>query len=379
MRFLTRCGFGVFGVVVPLYMRDVGVSFFGLGVAFSVSGLVMSAGGVFFGAHSDRVGRKPYLILALALNSVLSLFYTQATSVSVFALLQALSGIASSLSGVIVPALLTDLTIERERGRKFGWMGGFGWIGTGLGYFLGGVISHFFGYAFAFILVSILTLTSCALVLLFIPSYHLPSRGQFNLSLVRGFSANLKVWLVIAFITALVIGPVEVIVIPSYTVSPGPLGMDKVVFGTFMAASYLIISSTQFVGGNLADKYSRRKLASLFFLVSSPFILVQPLYPSFAYFAFMYLLEGVGEGLSHPSRDAIVASSIREQHRGFEFGIVSFVGTIGSTIGFLMIGYVLDTYGFAYPFYIRAFMYIAVACLIYVKLQDRHQESELKK
>lgn len=373
MRLLTRCGFGVFGVAVPLYMRDVGVSFFGLGVAFSVFGIVRGATGIFFGAHSDSVGRKPYLILALVLSSVLSFFYTQAISVSDFVILQALRGISLSLSGVIVPALMTDLTIETERGRKFGRMGGFGWIGTGVGYFLGGAISHFFGYYLSFILVSLLTLISCVLILLFIPSYRLPSRGRFNIDLVRGFSSNLKTWLMISFILALVIGPVEIIVIPSYTVAPGPLGMDKVVFGTFMAVSYLIVSSTQFIGGNLADKYSRRKLASLFFLISMPFILGQPLYPHFTYFAFMYLLEGVGEGLSHPSRDAIIASSIREKHRGFEYGIVSFMGNIGSTIGFLVMGYILDTFGFAYPFYIRGVIYIVVACLIYFKLKERHE------
>ena len=351
-------------------MRDLGVSFVGLGLAFSVFGIVMGAAGMFFGAHSDIVGRKPYLVLSLALSAVTNFFYTQARGVVDFVILQALSGVSASLNGMIVPALMTDLTKESERGRKFGRMGGFGWLGVGLGYFLGGALSHILGYASSFIFVSMSSLISCLLILGFVPSYRLPSGEHFNITFISGISPNLKIWLVISFVTALVIGPVEVMVIPSYAVEPGPLGIDKIVFGAFMSVSYILVSSTQFVGGNLADKYSRRKLASFFFLVSAPFIAVQPLFPYFLYFASMYVLEGVGEGLNHPCSNAIVASSVRSKHRGFDFSIVNLLGNVGGTIGFLGIGFILDTVGFVYPFAIRAMAYIVVAILIYFKLKD---------
>lgn len=41
MNFLTSSGFGAFGVIMPLFMRDSGVSFVGLGLAFSAFGIVM--------------------------------------------------------------------------------------------------------------------------------------------------------------------------------------------------------------------------------------------------------------------------------------------------------------------------------------------------
>ena len=170
MNFLTSSGFGVFGVIVPLYMRDLGVSFVGLGLAFSVFGIAMGVAGIFFGAHSDTVGRKPYLVLSLALSAIVDLFYTQAKGVVDFVILQALSGVSGSLNGMIVPALMTDLTKETERGRKFGRMGGFGWLGVGVGYFLGGVLSQILGYDFSFIFVSMLTLISCLLILGFVPA-----------------------------------------------------------------------------------------------------------------------------------------------------------------------------------------------------------------
>lgn len=211
---------------------------------------------------------------------------------------------------------------------------------------------------------------SCFLVLLFVPSYHLPSGEPVNLTFVKGFSPNLKTWLLISFITALVMMPVEQMVIPSYVVEPGPLGIDKIVFGTFMSVSYILVSSTQFIGGNLTDKYNRRKLASIFYLVSAPFIMAQSLSLSFPYFASMYVLEGIGEGLNHPCTNAIVASSVRPKHRGFDFSIVNLLGNVGSTLGFLGMGLILDNTGFVYPFLIRAIAYILVATLVYLKITD---------
>jgi len=370
MNFLTSSGFGAFGVIMPLYMRDLGVSFVGLGVAFSAFGIVMGATGMFFGAHSDAIGRKPYLVLSLVLRAVVTLFYTQATSTVDFIILNALNGLSNSLSGAIVPALMTDLTKDSERGRRFGGMGGFGWMGTGLGYFLGGALSQIFGYFWSFIFLTVLMLISCFLVLLFIPSHRLPSKERFNLGLIKQLSSNLKIWLILTFLFSLVVGPVEVMVIPLYSVAPGPLGIDKIVFGSFMSISYILTSSTQFIGGNMADKYGRRKLASFFRLLSAPFIMVQPLFPYFAYFASMYILEGIGEGLAQPCNNAMIASSVRTEHRGFDYSIVNLSGNVGSTLGFLIIGSMLDTLGFTYPFVIRALAYIFMAILIYLKLKD---------
>jgi MFS family permease len=370
MNFLTSSGFGAFGVILPLYMRDSGVSFVGLGLAFSAFGLVMGASGIFFGLHSDAIGRKPYLVLSLVLRAATTFFYTQATSTVDFIILNALNGLANSLSAAIVPALMTDLTKDSERGRRFGGMGGFGWMGIGLGYFLGGALSQIFGYSWSFIFLTALILISCFLVLLFIPSYRLPQKERFSFSLIKKLTPNLRIWLIITFFSSLVIGPVEVIVIPLYSVSPGPLGIDKIVFGSFMAVSYILTSSTQFIGGRMADIYGRRKLASLFRLLSAPFILVQPLFPYFTYFASMYILEGVGEGLAGPCNNAMIASSVRTEHRGFDYSIVNLSGNIGSTVGFLALGPILEVVGFTLPFIIRAFAYVIVAALIYLKLKD---------
>jgi len=363
--FLTSVGFGAFGLIVPLYMWGLGVSFSGLGLVFSVFGVAMGIAGIFFGAHSDIVGRKPYLILSLFLNSIVMLLYTQARTLIHFAALQALGGVYMALNNIVVPALITDLTRDAERGRKFGRLGGFGWMGVGLGYFAGGVFSEAVGFHWTFVSVSILGFTSCILVQLFIPSYSLSAGEAFNFSLLRGMPSRLKTWLIITFVTMLTIPPVEAMVIPLYVV--GKLGVEKTVFGIFMAASYIMTSFTQFLGGNVADRYSRRNVASFFLLLSGAFIAFQPTVPFFTFFAFLYVLEGVGEGISMPSRNALTSSSARADHRGLDFSILNLAGTLGSTAGFIGTGLILDAAGFLYPFLIRAITYLVAAALIYLR------------
>ena len=56
--------------------------------------------------------------------------------------------------------------------------------------------------------------------------------------------------------------------------------------------------------------------------------------------------------------------------RDLGLSFVNLLGNIGSTIGFLGIGIILDTGGFVYPFVIRTMTYIVVAILIYFKLTD---------
>jgi MFS family permease len=84
----------------------------------------------------------------------------------------------------------------------------------------------------------------------------------------------------------------------------------------------------------------------------------------------MYVLEGFGEGLFQPCASAMRASSVRTEHRGFDFSVLNLFGYVGSTIGFVGMGYILDTAGFVYPFVIRAVAYFFTVVLIYLGLKD---------
>jgi len=365
MSLLTSIGFGAFGIVLSLYMWSLGISFSGLGSAFSMFGISMAAAGLIFGAHSDVVGRRRYLVLSLILDSVIMFLYTQANALTHFMVLEGLGGISASLRSVIVPALITDLTREKERGGRFGGIGGFGWIGTGLGYLAGGLFSGLVNFFWVFVVISLLDIVSCLLVILFVSPYRVAKKESFRLISFKGLTPQMRVWLAISFVSALASVPVEVIVIPVYLVEF--LGVDRAVFGAFMASSYLALSLTQFLGGNMADKYDRGLIFSVSQVASAFFIALQPMFPFFPCFATLYFLEGLGEGLSMPSRNALSASSVRPEHRGLDFSLLNLAGNVGSVVGSLGIGILLETVSFDYSFYIRALTYLVVALLVHIQ------------
>lgn len=185
------------------------------------------------------MGRRPYLILSLAMSTIVTLLFTQARSLLHFAILQVIGGISSSLYNIIVPALLTDLTKDIERGGRFGRLGGFGWLGSGIGYLVAGIILATIGFFSAFIFVAMLSLVACIIVQLFVFSYHLPSKEVFTPAMLKGWSASFKTLLVTLIFLQLTIFAVEGMVIPIYVVDA--LKVDRVIFGGLMATSYIII------------------------------------------------------------------------------------------------------------------------------------------
>jgi len=367
MSFLTSVGFGAYGIVVSLYMWSLGISFSGLGLAFSMFGISMAAAGTLFGAHSDVVGRKRYLVLSLFMTSATMFLYTQARGLAHFMVLEGLGGISASLRSVIASALITDLTREKERGGKFGGMGGFSWIGTGLGYLAGGLFSGLMSFFWVFVVISLLDIVSCLLVIFFVTPYRVAKKESFRLISLKGLTSQMRVWLAVSFVSALASVPVEVIVIPVYIVEF--LGVDRAVFGVFMASSYMALSLTQFLGGNMADKHDRGLIFSVSQVASAFFIALQPMFPFFPCFATLYFLEGLAEGLSMPSRNALSASSVRPEHRGLDFSLLNLAGNVGSVVGSLGIGMLLETVSFDYSFYIRALTYLVVALLVYLGLK----------
>lgn len=56
-------GFGLFGTLAPLFLKDIGASPTDIGLVFAVGNIVAAAAFIPFGIAADRYGRKPFLIL----------------------------------------------------------------------------------------------------------------------------------------------------------------------------------------------------------------------------------------------------------------------------------------------------------------------------
>ncbi|HEX2041248.1 MAG TPA: MFS transporter, partial [Acidimicrobiales bacterium] len=132
---LDLVGFGIVLPILPLYAERFGaeaVSATGLVAAFSAAQLVFSP---VWGRVSDRVGRKPLLVLSLAGTAVGSLVTGLAGSLSVLFLGRVLDGI-SGASVSVAQAAVADIAPPEDRARLLGLLG----AAFGLGFVAGPAI-----------------------------------------------------------------------------------------------------------------------------------------------------------------------------------------------------------------------------------------------
>lgn len=129
-------GFGIILPVLPQYAERYGASPATIGVlfaSFSVAQLIFAP---LWGVASDRVGRKPVLILSLAGTALGSLLTGLAGSLPLLFVGRLLDG-ASGASVSVAQASAADLAAPGERARLFGLLGaafGFGFVaGPALG------------------------------------------------------------------------------------------------------------------------------------------------------------------------------------------------------------------------------------------------------
>ena len=141
---LDLIGFGILFPVLARYARDAGASPATAGVlvaSFSIAQLVFSP---ITGRLSDRVGRKPVIIMSLVGTALGSLLTGLAGSLWLLFLARIIDG-ASGASVSVAQAAVTDVAPPEDRARLLGLLGAAFGAGFALGPAIGGVaalVSH---------------------------------------------------------------------------------------------------------------------------------------------------------------------------------------------------------------------------------------------
>ena len=130
---VVMLGYGIVIPLFPFYIEKMGASGSHLGLLISTSAFLELLFGPIWGSVSDRVGRKPILLLGLLGYSLSSLLFGLSTKLWMLFASRALSGILSSATSSTALAYISDSTSERDRGGGMGALG----AAMGLGLILG--------------------------------------------------------------------------------------------------------------------------------------------------------------------------------------------------------------------------------------------------
>jgi MFS family permease len=158
---LLALAVGLFGPFYYIFINDFGGSIENFAIA---AGLLVLSGALFSlfaGRLSDKIGRKPFLIIGGFASALVVFLYTIIDSNWQLYILQIFSGIITAGFETAEGAYLGDLTDHsKKRGEEVGKYDAIVGVFEAGAIFIGGIIAGRFGFEIIFYIVSIISLIS---------------------------------------------------------------------------------------------------------------------------------------------------------------------------------------------------------------------------
>lgn len=350
IRFLGFFGFAVSGPYFMLYLsRDRGLTLTFAGMLVALSGLGSAFSQVLGGLFTDRFGRRRTILLfyglGTLLNIVLTLMVANSTVMWLFAAVYIMSGLVWGMTQPAVTAVITDLAPKEKLTEAFGLaqiVANVGWI---FGPLLGGYMySH---YSFTYIM-AITIVTSAFSFLLGLTALHdtfVGNKVKTNWRDAFSFRGDN------ALLTYLLLNMLIFIVYPLISNTLSVFTVDRIGFTTTQYGLLMTVNAvvlivlqypvTRLVDIRLGDKNAMVWGSILFGAAYLSFSWIT----SFGWSVAAIVIFTAGELLFIPSSSSTVGRLAGPEERGKYMGILGTSTGIGTAIGPLLGGALLDVSG----------------------------------
>ncbi len=153
--------------VFALYADELGATPFLMGLALGIYGLTQAILQIPFGMWSDRIGRKPVIIIGLLIFAGGSLIAANAESIEGIIFGRAVQG-AGAIAAALM-ALAADLSREEHRTKMMALIGVSIGMSFAISMVLGPLVNDWIGISGIFYSTAVLALVGIAILLLFVP------------------------------------------------------------------------------------------------------------------------------------------------------------------------------------------------------------------
>jgi MFS family permease len=395
--------------LLPFYVKNLGgsgVNVFGLHVGIGlITSFIVSSFTVaqllsapLWGRFSDRVGRRPALLIALSASAIAYLIFGFAESLWVLLLSRVVQGAGGGTVGVI-QAYVADSTAPQDRARALGWLS----ATTNLGVALGPVLGSFaitlgkrdlmpgsaqleMGHAAPGILAAAL----CLINIVFAAKYLTESRNPDDHVHVEGEERRTSrqiIWRVISHS-----GEPSSRLIWIYAIAMGAFQGSFSVLALFLNARFQVTEQTigyffMYVGsisvftrvlllGRMVDWLGEAKLSRLGLALLALGVLGMPLARNLWTLALAVALIPLGTAFTFPCVTALLSRIIKARERGLFMGMQQTYGGVARAIGPLFFGWAFDTLGVSSPyFFASAFIMATILLGLGLDKYAKHEEA----
>ncbi|MCM3664496.1 MFS transporter [Mesobacillus subterraneus] len=371
--FLVMVGFGIIIPVIPFYAEEIGATPTQLGLLMAVYSLMQLLFAPMWGRVSDRIGRKPVIMIGI-LGLSLS-FFLMAISTELWMLFAAriIGGLLSSANMPTVMAYVADITSEEDRGKGMGIIGASVGLGFIFGPAIGGVFSQSslntpFYLAGATSLLTFLLVTFVLKESLTVEQRN--SHAKEKTSLLKAFNGPVSVLFVLQLFVSLSLSGLEA-TFAYFAAEKADLGAVELgyIFMIMGLAGAIVQGG---LVGRMTKKLGEGTVIQLGIVISAIGFALILLIKGFGTAALFLTVFGVGNGLIRPSVSSLLTKKSTAGH-GSTTGLLSSFDSLGRIIGPPLGGW-LFSIAIGMP-YISGILLSVIALILYQIYQARTKNS----
>ena len=334
LMFLVMVGFGIIIPVLPFYAEEIGASPTELGLLMAVYSLMQLIFAPMWGKVSDRIGRKPVIMIG-TLGLALS-FFLMAISTQLWMLFVAriIGGVLSSANMPTVMAYAADITSEEDRGKGMGIVG----AAIGLGFIFGPAIGGIFSksnLSTPFFIAGICSVLTFFMVMFILKeSLTVENRRKKSTEKSQGLFTTLNgsssIMYFLSFFVTLSLAGLEA-TFAYFAAEKAGLGTTELGYIFMIMGLGSAIVQGGMVGG-LIKRHGEGFVIQIGIFVSALGFLLILFTDSFITAAIYLTIFGLGNGVIRPAVSSLLTKRSRSGHGGVT-GLISSFDSLGRIIG----------------------------------------------
>jgi MFS transporter, DHA1 family, tetracycline resistance protein len=355
--FIDLVGFGIIIPVLPLFAEKFGAGGLQVGLLLMSYSLMQFFFTPVWGRLSDKVGRRPMLLMSLAASAIGYLIWGFSGSLWMLFLSRIVAGFGNA-NLAVAQAYISDVTTVENRAKGMGLIGAAFGLGFVLGPAIGGYAASFGPHVPGF------AAAACSIIDLVLTFFFLPEPPKRSLAGHERFALSgdfytrtlknhqLRLPLLIFFISTFAFSNMEATLVllteKQFRFAPEQNGL------MFTYIGFLMVMVQGGLIGRLSKKYGEAKLVILGTMLVALGLLATPATTSIPVLLLALALLAIGSGINNPSNQSIISKLAPASEVGGVMGVSQSLGTLGRILGPLVGGAAFQYLGMSSPYWIGA-------------------------
>jgi len=373
VEFLSGGVWGIHRGLSSLFTKEVLLitSFTQIGLVLSMFGLTKAVTNLGLGALSDRIGRKPIILLGIAVSGIGGAVIATSSAYSGMLIGTALIGLGGGGAFVGIMVAMIEAVASKRTGLAMGLFELAAYGGSSFGSALGGYLAAGSGLRYPFYVILALSGVGAATGFFIIPETRSLEKEEKEAVregskeyvdaikrlvplYIAGFSSKIMDSLLWSFLPLLLIGL--------------PMSITEVTVIT--SAFTFSWALSQPLTGYVSDNLGRKSIILVGLFSAAVSILPFTLTRNFFLLVVLALVLGVEAALFYTPLVAMVSDIAPSALEGTLVGSYRFFRDMGYFVGPILLGAIADIYGLDYSFYVTSLSLLIATLILYLTTKE---------